>query len=53
MQIVKMGLFATPTSTENIMRWIENLPPSDRVTAMTVMGMTWNYLAEQVNNDED
>ena len=39
----KLGLFATPASSEELMKYIEQFSGSERVVAMTVMGMTYNY----------
>lgn len=46
--IPKMELFHTPQSADELATWIESLPGPERALAMTVMGMTWNYLAEVV-----
>ena len=43
------GLFHTPKSMDELMKWCEQLNGSERVVAMTVMGMTWNLCAELVN----
>jgi hypothetical protein len=48
-RIKPMGLFATPETLEDLMQYIENFNGGERVAAMTVMGMTWNYLAKEVN----
>lgn len=53
MKIQTMGLFATPKSSEEIMQWIERLNGTEKTAAMTVFGMTWNYLAEAVNKDDE
>lgn len=48
MNIGKMGLFYTPQSVKEIEDYIESLPSEDKAVAYTIMGMTWNFLAETV-----
>ena len=48
--IKKMGLFATPTSQQDITDWIEKFPAEQRIALLTVMGMTWNFLAQAVDD---
>ena len=45
-KIVKMGMFNTPQSVEEIEAWILKHPKEDQLHLWTVMGMTWNFLAE-------
>lgn len=52
-QIRKMEFFHTPKTQDELLDWIESLATSEKVVAMTVLGMTWNFLAEQVNNSQD
>ena len=52
MEVKKMGLFATPKTMDELMQWIENLSGGERVAAMTAMGMTWNFMADTVNNSK-
>jgi len=52
-KIRKMDLFHTPSSQDELMDWIESLATSEKAVAITVFGMTWNFLAEQVNNSQD
>lgn len=49
MNISLMNGFNTPKSIEDITSWIELHPVGDRSHLFTVMGMTWNFLAEVVN----
>jgi rubrerythrin len=42
--------FHTPKDADEIVQWIEKHPADQRAHLYTVMGMTWNFLAEQVNN---
>lgn len=45
-------MFYTPENQQYILDWIDKHPPNDRPHLITVMMMTWNYLAEKVNNLE-
>ena len=45
-RLKKMDLFHTPDSVETLMKYVEALNSSERVVAVTVMGMTWNLCAE-------
>jgi len=47
--IKKMALFYTPEDTQYIQDWIERLPAEQKIVGYTVMGMTWNFLAEAIN----
>jgi hypothetical protein len=47
--ISTIGLFHTPENQDELMDWIERLPPSERVAATVAYGMTWNYLATKIN----
>jgi hypothetical protein len=48
-KIKKMGLFATPESQEALLYYIEQFNGNERVIAMTIMGMTWNFMAHTIN----
>jgi len=48
-RIAPMGLFATPKSAEDLTAYVEKFSGGEKLAAMTLMGMTWNYLAAQVN----
>jgi hypothetical protein len=48
-RIAPMGIFATPKSAEALTAYIDNFQGGERLAAMTLMGMTWNYLASRVN----
>lgn len=55
-KIHKMAMFHTPKTQDALLDFIERLSDGEKIAAMTAMGMTWNFLAEQVNNsqgDED
>jgi hypothetical protein len=45
-KLQKQELFATPKSTEALMEYIHRFSGSERIVAMTLMGMTWNLCAE-------
>jgi len=42
----KLGLFATPKSTADLMEYIEQFSGNERVIAMTIMGMTYNLCCD-------
>ena len=48
LKITKMELIHSPESVEAIQQWIDLHPPKDRAAMLTVMGMTWNFLADMV-----
>ena len=53
MKIAKNDLFRTPETQDEIVRWIElHHDPMERLHLATVMMMTWNFLAEKVNNEQ-
>ena len=52
MHIQEMILFSTPESQEEINNWIMLHGTEERTALFTVMGMTWNYLAAEVNKDQ-
>lgn len=45
-KLKKMDLFATPDDVDALTTYIHNLNGSERMVALTVMGMTWNLCAE-------
>lgn len=48
--IQKMGMFATKTP-EELNKYIESISnPSEKRIAMLIYGLTWNSLAEAINN---
>ena len=53
MKVQPMVLFHTPMSSAEINDWIDLHPPEDRAAMYTVMGMTWNFLANTINNHVD
>ena len=42
----KLGLFATPENSDALMKYIEQFSGSERVIAMTVMGITYNMCCD-------
>jgi hypothetical protein len=40
------GMFYTPKNVDELMSWCENYSGSERIIAMTAMGMTWNLCSE-------
>lgn len=53
MNITKMKLFATPESVKHIEDWIMMHPREEQMRLWTVMGMTWNLLADAVDIHND
>lgn len=51
-KLKKQGLFATPDSTEALQEYVNKFNGSERVIAMTLLGMTWNLCAELTKEDE-
>ena len=49
--ISKLALFDTPKTIKEITDHIERCPKDQQINLHTVMGMTWNYLAEMTNVD--
>ena len=47
------GLFAQPTDFKEIENWIERHSPEERIHLWTAAMMTWNYLASQVNKENE
>ena len=52
-KIKKMGLFATPKTTEHITNFIQALPKDEQYVGWTIMGMTWNYMASKISGEEN
>ena len=52
-KIHKMDMFHTPKTQDDLLDFIERLPDGEKIAALTAMGMTWNFLAEQVNNTQE
>jgi hypothetical protein len=48
-KINPMGLFHTPSSPEEIEAYIQQFPRADRAALYVIYGITWNYLANTVN----
>lgn len=45
-KLAKMDLFATPDSIEALQSYVYSMSASERMVALTIMGMTWNLCAE-------
>lgn len=43
------GLFSTPEDIDALQDYVLQMSGSERVTAMTVMGMTWNLASKLVD----
>ncbi len=49
-RVAEMGLFATPESTDDLQRYVVNIPDdSERAVGVTVFGMTWNLMCKFIN----
>ncbi|MDB2578783.1 hypothetical protein N9Y00_07060 [Tateyamaria sp.] len=47
-----IGLYATPENMDALMANMENFSGAEKGAFSIGMGLTWNYLASQVNEDE-
>lgn len=52
-KLEKNNMFYTPKSVEELMDYCERFCGSERVVAMTILGMTWNLCADITNVDKD
>ncbi len=50
LKVQKMALFHTPESPDDITEWINRFPPEERAALFHVMGMTWNFLAQAIED---
>jgi hypothetical protein len=48
----KNELFATPESPECLLEYASRFSGSEKIVAMTLMGMTWNLCAEITKDSE-
>ncbi len=53
MKIQPIGLFATPVNMDALMANGENFSGGEKAAFMMGMGLTWNFLASQVNESEE
>jgi hypothetical protein len=53
MNIQPNPMFYTPKSMTEVVAWIEEHPPNDRIHLYTAAMMTWNYLAAQTQKEEE
>lgn len=44
--LVKNGLFRTPKDSKEVFKWIDNLPPENRIVAYTPLFMMLNFIAD-------
>lgn len=51
MKIAKNDMFYTPADQQYMLDWIERHPADIKPHLITMMMMTWNYLAEIVNQE--
>lgn len=47
------GMFATPEDSDALVRYVQGFTGSERVIAMTVMGMTWNLCSKLVHERDE
>jgi len=52
-KIEKQNLFATPKSFKEIEDWIELHPQEERAHLYTAAMMTWNFIAEAIEQAND
>jgi hypothetical protein len=52
-KLEKNNMFYTPKSVEELMDYCERFCGSERVVAMTILGMTWNLCADITNVEKD
>ncbi len=48
----KQGMFHTPESWEDLLRWIQLHPKSDQVHILTAAMMSWNLACETVKKEK-
>lgn len=51
--IVENPMFYTPKSQDELLNYIERYSASERVAALTAMGLTWNMLAYLVKQAKE
>ena len=47
-----MGIFHTPKSWAELMKWVHSHSPEERAAIVTAVGMTWNLACKEVNEKE-
>ena len=52
-KLVKMGLFATPKNQDALEEYINLYTGQERVIAHTICGMTWNLVADMIDDAVD
>ena len=50
--IKPLGIFHTPKSWAELMRWVHAHSPEERSAIVTAVGMTWNLACKEVNEKE-
>lgn len=48
----KNELFATPESSESLLEYANRFSGSEKIVAMTMLGLTWNLCAELTKDSE-
>jgi hypothetical protein len=48
MKMVEMGLFHTPESVDDVVKFINSLPPHQRASAWTVYGLVNNLIVDRL-----
>lgn len=49
----KQEEFATPTSMEDLLRWVQLFPKSEQIYILTAAMMGWNLAIELINQKEN
>jgi|LakMenEpi03Aug12_release.lakeMendotaPanAssembly.Ray.scaffolds.fasta_scaffold6392277_1 hypothetical protein len=52
-KLEKNGMFYTPKSIDELLKYIEKFSGSERVVAMTIFGMTWNLCADLTSDKSE
>lgn len=49
--IKPMGIFNTPDSWLDLMKWVHSHSPEERAHIVTAVGMAWNLACKEVNGE--
>lgn len=52
-QLKPSPIYATPSSIDDLLQYIERFPASERTALYTVMGMTWNLCSALIERSAD
>lgn len=51
--IKEMGIFHTPETWDELMKWVHSHSAEDRAHLVTAIGMAWNLACKEANDDTD